>query len=106
VASGQESARFDLAIWVIEEAEGIRVLWIYSKDLFEESTVIRMHDHYATLLSNIVDRPEARLTTLDISPQVEAAAELNNQRPARTGDPIPIKRRGINISTSSLRDEE
>jgi non-ribosomal peptide synthetase component F len=68
----QEVSRFDLAIWVTESVEEMRISWIYSKDLFEEDTVTRMHRHFETLLFSIVDRPDVRLSALNMAPRAEA----------------------------------
>jgi hypothetical protein len=86
----------------MEDVEEIQVSWIYSQDLFEEGTVIRMHSHFETLLLSIVDRPDARLNSLNIS--FEDRAGLTHQEQVDWEDlesekPISIKRKGINLST-------
>ena len=97
----QEIARFDLAIWIKESIEGMEVSWLYSKDLFEAETITRMHKHFETLLFSIIERPNARLTTLEISPRAEIM--LNNKHndggeAPDTEEPISIRRRVINLS--------
>jgi amino acid adenylation domain-containing protein len=105
VVAEQEGARFDLALWITEDHQQMQVSWIYSKDLFEAETVIHMHDHFETLLSSIVDRPDARLTNLDISPWAKIAP--NSQGPGDREDsdieePKSIKRRGISLFTEPV----
>jgi non-ribosomal peptide synthetase component F len=63
----QQAARFDLTLWITESPEGMQADWTYSRELFKEETIVRMHKHFETLLFSIVDRPDARLTTLRIS---------------------------------------
>ena len=98
----QEWARFDLSIWITEDVEEIQVSWIYSQDLFEEETISGMHGHFETLLFSIVDEPDARLNSLNIS--FEDGAGLTHQEQGDWEDleaekPISIKRKGINLST-------
>ncbi|HKX31380.1 MAG TPA: amino acid adenylation domain-containing protein [Blastocatellia bacterium] len=101
----QERARFDLAIWITEGAEEMQVCWIYSRDLFEEASVIRMHDHFQNLLFNIIDRPDARLSTLKFTPRAGAGPGPQRQD-GRNGSeinhPISTKRKGINLPTEPV----
>jgi hypothetical protein len=41
-----EIATLDLILWVTESQQGLRFRWTYSKDLFEEGTIKRMHGHF------------------------------------------------------------
>jgi hypothetical protein len=105
MAAEQDGARFDLALWVMEDREGMQASWIYSKDLFEERTVARMHKHFETLLFNIIDRPDARLSALDILSTTEIALNHKGQDYSEESDmekPLSTQRRGVNLSTESL----
>jgi len=104
IITEQERARFDLTLWITENIDGMEARWTYSKDLFEEETVRRMHDHFETLLFSIVDRPDARLTTLNISSMAETRLNNNEQvdrQDRDLGKPTSIKRRAINLPTVS-----
>jgi len=105
VVAEWEGSRFDLTIWITEGREQIQASWIYSEDLFKADTVVHMHDHFEFLLSGIVDRPDTRLTNLDISPEMRISP--NPQGPGDRDDldieePLPIKRRGINLITKPV----
>jgi non-ribosomal peptide synthetase component F len=98
----QKWARFDLSMWMTEDVDEIQVSWIYSQDLFEEGTVIRMHGHFETLLLSVVDRPDGRLNSINIS--FEDGAEPTHQEQGDWEDleaekPISSRRKGINLST-------
>ena len=41
-----ESAMFDLTLSITERAEGLKGLWTYNTDLYEEKTIERMSGHY------------------------------------------------------------
>jgi amino acid adenylation domain-containing protein len=82
------SAKTDLNVIVIPRAaqragrasrsddDDLNLIWEYSTDLFDESTMSRMVTHYLNLLTDAVSRPDAtieglRLTTDDESRQLE-----------------------------------
>jgi amino acid adenylation domain-containing protein len=99
VPIGQEVARFDLVLWVTESVEGIGCRWTYSKDLFEEATVRRMNSQFETLLFSIVDRPDARLTTLDLTSQPTNGLDSRKQEDIEGSDiqKLISRRKGINL---------
>jgi len=101
----EEMARFDLALWVTEGVEGTQVCWTYRKDLFEEGTVIRIQDYFETLLFNIVDRPDTRLLSLDVSSKAEANLSDKEEDDLEDIDIrklMSIKRKGINLPTEPI----
>ncbi|HWM91848.1 MAG TPA: amino acid adenylation domain-containing protein [Thermoanaerobaculia bacterium] len=57
-------SRFDLELGVIEGDGGLRLLWRYDRDLFDEPTVARMAGHHEQLLRGLLQDPEARLSGL------------------------------------------
>ncbi|HKD06956.1 MAG TPA: amino acid adenylation domain-containing protein [Bryobacteraceae bacterium] len=56
-------SKFDLAVFVSQRAEGIRCLWSYNPDLFEESTISGMTELYQQLLESILADPGARIAS-------------------------------------------
>lgn len=79
VAIEQESARFDLTLWVVEGATAMGAEWIYSTDLFKEETIRRIHCHFETLLSNVIAQPDARLDELEMLSETERARQAANR---------------------------
>ncbi|MGH7824892.1 MAG: amino acid adenylation domain-containing protein [Candidatus Binatia bacterium] len=59
-------ARFDIALDIIEKSEGLSCLFRYNVDLFDQSTISRMGDHFSTLLEGIAADPEQRISDLAI----------------------------------------
>jgi amino acid adenylation domain-containing protein len=57
--------RFDLEVHVFEE-NGVELLWLYNRDLFEPQWLEQMADHYLALLDDIVAQPDAALGTLKL----------------------------------------
>jgi acyl carrier protein len=105
IVTEQGDARYDLTLWVREGIQGLRVNWTYSKDLFEEGTIVRMQNHFETLLSSIIDRPDARLSILEISDGAEtgpAHNELDDPKGHDNGTLPPIRRRGTKLPTQAV----
>jgi len=75
----RESAKVDLMLWMTEERETMGARWVYSTDLFEEATILRMHGHFETLLSSIVARPDAPLDELEILSEAERAQQATSR---------------------------
>ena len=101
----QEKARFDLTLWVTENAECLQAHWTYRKDLFEEEAILRMHGHFESLLFNIVNRPDARLTTLIASSRAESRLNRKEQSNREESDVIKllsVKRKGIDFSAENV----
>ena len=62
----RERAKFDLALFAVEQPDGLLASFEYATDLFDASTVNRMLGHFETLLSQAVAAPQARLSELDL----------------------------------------
>ena len=60
------AARFDLTMEIDEHEEGLRVVYEYATDLFDEATIARMHGQFAELLRQVVLRPELRLSEIPL----------------------------------------
>jgi len=71
VAFQEETVRYDLTLWIWELTDGLTAGWTYSTDLFDESTIRRMHQHYDALLLNIVAHPEERVNALEMLTEAE-----------------------------------
>jgi amino acid adenylation domain-containing protein len=58
-------SRFDLAVFVIENAEGLQLHWVYKTGLWRESSIRRFASQYERLLANAVSQPDARISMLE-----------------------------------------
>ncbi|MBV9479785.1 MAG: amino acid adenylation domain-containing protein [Acidobacteria bacterium] len=70
------SAKFDLLLTANETTAGMRLAWEYSTDLFEASTIERMHDHFVRLLNGIVENPNQAVSDLPLLAPREREAIL------------------------------
>lgn len=86
VLEKNHSSKFDISLIVIPHAgqagtsaaldDGIEILWEYCVDLFDASTIVRMHAHYLVVLEAMVEHPHARLSDVSLL----TAAELDELR--------------------------
>ena len=65
------TAKFDLSVYVWEEANRLTGVFEYNTDLFEAATIDRMVGHFQTLLEAIVAAPDRSIATLPILPAAE-----------------------------------
>jgi amino acid adenylation domain-containing protein len=63
---GTGTAKFDLILNLEETAEGLAGWWLYSRDLFDSSTVARMLRHFQVLIAGILADPELPIPELPI----------------------------------------
>ncbi|HEY9693240.1 MAG TPA: amino acid adenylation domain-containing protein [Oculatellaceae cyanobacterium] len=66
-----KTAKFDLTLFLEETAQGLIGSFEYNTDLFKSSTIERLIGHFQTLLTGIVDNPEAIISTLPLLTETE-----------------------------------
>lgn len=66
MAPDDTRTRFDLEVQLWEEAERLRVAFVYNTDLFDAVTIERMGGHYQRILEGIVADPDKRLSELPL----------------------------------------
>jgi amino acid adenylation domain-containing protein len=79
-ALSNESAKFDLQVICIprgsQQADAddeVTMLWEYATDLFEADTVVRMEEHYRSILRAMLADPQARVSALPLLADEERA---------------------------------
>ncbi|MFB2837774.1 amino acid adenylation domain-containing protein, partial [Floridanema evergladense] len=74
-------SKFDLTLSMQNTTNGLVGLWEYNTDLFDDSTIERMMDHFLTLLAAIVADPQTPISQLPIltaAEQQQLLVEWNN----------------------------
>ena len=66
-----ETAKFDLSLYMWDEPKGLAVKLEYNTDLFETSTIDRLLGHFRTLVEGIVADPNQRLSELPLLNEAE-----------------------------------
>jgi non-ribosomal peptide synthetase component F len=62
----RKSAKFDLTMFMVEAGKGLMGSIEYNTDLFNDTTITLMIEHFRILLEGIVENPEQRVTDLPI----------------------------------------
>jgi amino acid adenylation domain-containing protein len=83
-SAGTSSAKFDLTLYLSESADGLRTVWQYSTDLFEETTIAGMAASYEALLEGILADRDCRLSALPLARPQETTAASPEIAPERT----------------------
>jgi amino acid adenylation domain-containing protein len=60
------ATKYDLYLELDERREGVLARFHYSTDLFDESTIARMADHWMTLLEGAASNPDLRVSELPL----------------------------------------
>ncbi|HJT56503.1 MAG TPA: condensation domain-containing protein, partial [Ktedonobacteraceae bacterium] len=74
------TAKFDLAVFLFEEPEGLRGTVNYSTDLFEADTIATMMSRFGVLLRNIVISPDTPIDGLEIYAEAEKAQQVKEKK--------------------------
>ncbi|MGD9817124.1 MAG: amino acid adenylation domain-containing protein, partial [Desulfomonilaceae bacterium] len=59
-------SNFDMTLWMYEIGDQLKIVFEYSIDLFKESTISRMLEHFRNLLKQACLNPQCRLSELEI----------------------------------------
>ena len=65
------TAQFDLSLEMGENGEVVEGMFHYNTDLFEDTTIERMYQHYQRVLEEMVAKPKARLSELSLLTESE-----------------------------------
>lgn len=66
------SAKYDLSLNITENAEGLLLSWEYNVDLFEAATIVRMADHFHSLLTALLANPDENVFRVNMIGENEA----------------------------------
>lgn len=72
-------AKTDISLKVTELVEGVRLDWLFSKGIFEKTTIERYAEHFLRLLTAAVENPESDVQQLPMiahNEEAEMAAKL------------------------------
>jgi amino acid adenylation domain-containing protein len=64
--SDSVAVKFDLMLDVLEEAEGLRLVFAYNTDLFDEWSIVRLGEHLQNLARGVVADPDEKLEGLPL----------------------------------------
>ena len=77
------TSRFDLTVEAREQSGSLDCQWEFNTDLFDDSTIARMQEHYRCLLEGILANPDQKISQLEMmtdSERTELAESANASR--------------------------
>jgi hypothetical protein len=77
------TARFDLMLSIVERENDLIASFEYSVELFDTATIVRMLNHFVTLLGGVVEYPEMRISELPLMTPEERLQSLSNAHPSK-----------------------
>ena len=102
-------SKFDLAVFMVEDEKGLIGSWLYSSDLFEKSTILRMAGHFETLLRNVVAQPQTRLSALEILSENEKQqrdTEQKQRKQSRLKQLMTLEPTAVNLANPEPASKE
>jgi amino acid adenylation domain-containing protein/non-ribosomal peptide synthase protein (TIGR01720 family) len=81
------TAKFDLEFSLWDSQQGLSGYFEFSTDLFDESTIVRMADHFRTLLGGVIADPGVRISRLPLLTESERKQAISLWNQTRTDYP-------------------
>ena len=82
--------------------------WLYSTELFEKSTILRMATHFENLLRNALSRPETRLSALEIyseQEKLQLEAEKKERKQSQRKKLMAVQPKAVNLAGVATEKE-
>ncbi|MEU3457364.1 amino acid adenylation domain-containing protein [Micromonospora sp. NPDC006766] len=98
VGTDAATARFDLSLYVGETADGLRGMFVYHTDLFDEATVRRLAESLTALLRAAVARPDLPVADLDLLDAGERDRLLALARPDHDGSAAGVTGTAVTLA--------
>jgi amino acid adenylation domain-containing protein len=83
----RHAAQFDLMLTIIDGGASLTACWEYERQLFDTSTIERMHGHFLTLLQAVISEPGCPVGRLALLTTPERVQLLEHFNPAPTPYP-------------------
>ncbi|HEY7493197.1 MAG TPA: condensation domain-containing protein, partial [Candidatus Tectomicrobia bacterium] len=94
-------AKYDLTLFMGNREQSLGGTWRYSTELFDAVTIMRLSEHFVTLLGSITANPDSRLDRLEMLTQAERqqqAIAKRERQEARTERLRSVSRKAVDLS--------
>ena len=120
VEADTATSKFDLVLNAAETGDGLSILWMYNRDLFDATRIARLRGHFAALLEAALADPGARLDALPLLSAAErqqllewnatenawapepTVPDLIGDQAARTPDAVAVSFQGEDLTYAEL----
>ncbi len=96
-----DTAKFDLAVWMWESGGLLSGVWEYNTDLFDADTIDRMIRNFETLATNAASAPQSPWRTLGLLSPEEHAQVVDGFN--RTNTPYPAESTVVDLVAKSVQ---
>ncbi|MGV7961491.1 amino acid adenylation domain-containing protein [Photorhabdus tasmaniensis] len=67
----QQSSKFDLTLNIVSNQKGLLLNWKYNTDIFSQTSISRMAEHFTTLVNNVIETPKIPVFNLSFLNKIE-----------------------------------
>ena len=102
-------SKFDLAVFMVENDGRLTGNWLYSTDLFDRETILRMAGHFARLLQSAVAQPDARLSALEMLTEDEKhqrGSQTKERKQSQLKKLMTIEPKAVSLSLADQDGKE
>jgi amino acid adenylation domain-containing protein len=101
-------SKFDVGVFMRENAKGMFQDWLYSTELFDRSTILRMASHFENLLGQALSHPETRLSALEMRNPEEIQQmekEKTERKQSQRKKLIAVEPKAVPLGSASPKKE-
>jgi len=101
-------SKFDVAVFMRDRGSEMIQDWLYSTELFEKSTILRMATHFENLLRNALSRPETRLSALEIyseQEKLQLEAKKKERKQSQRKKLMAVQPKAVNLAGVATEKE-
>ncbi len=94
-------SKFDLAVFISDNGTEVVQNWVYSTELFERDTILRMASHFENLLRHAVSMPDTRLSGLEMMSEKERKqreAERTERKQSQRKKLMAVEPKAVNLA--------
>ncbi len=95
-------SNFDLTAWVYDPGDSIKMVLDYSTELFDRDPMSRFLGHYRILLADACQRPDAKISQLDLLGESESPVVLDD-RSGKHGEGVLSERLVTDLFEEQVR---
>jgi alpha-ketoglutarate-dependent taurine dioxygenase len=105
----QQTAKYDMALYLLDEGTKLIGFWNYNTDLFTADTITRMVSNFETLLNDIVARPDAPLNKINMltdDEKTNQSVQRRERKESRFKKFINVAPKAVSLSPRDLIETE
>jgi non-ribosomal peptide synthetase component F len=101
-------SKFDVAVFMRDKGTEMVQDWLYSTELFDRDTILRMALHFETLLRHALSQPDARLSALEMHSErekLQLESEKKERKQSQRKKLMAVELKAVNLTGASRETE-